>query len=190
MLILVNALTKDRRTYVKAVVLNTEFLGEITEVSTGAMFKYYSRTEDRRGGVTWYTVSQTSLAIQNWMDTDLADNHLNVGVYVDDDFSSTPVNTIWNQDEVVLIVPYAESPLDTSWLYINEKGWKVRRYLVDQFFIDFVDIAETGSSSTTTSTSTSTTSTSTTSTSTTSTTSTSTTSTSSTSTTSTSTTTT
>jgi len=155
MLVLLTCEQKNHQAYTKSVVLNTDFLGELrVHSSTKAKFKYFGKTEDRRGGYDIYEVAESLATIRNWMDLPLEHEYLTVYVYPDDDTTKDTVLTVFNADEVVKALPYPASPHDTSWLWVNEKGFKVRRYLIDQYFVDIVDIVKTGSTTTTTSTTT------------------------------------
>ena len=163
------------------IVMQTKFMGELVVSGTGCAFKFYERPETFNGSPTDYVVAETVAYIRARMNDVASTNTVILDVFPHNDPTSDTVRHWAHYDEIVKVYP-AEPPINTidrdrSWLILNLSGTKIERLLVNQYYLDFVQINVTGSTSSTT------TSTSTTSTSSTSTTSTSTTSTSSTSTT-------
>jgi len=145
------------------IVINTDFISDLVVSGTGAQFLYHRLPENRRGPGDLYVVEETVAEIRGKMDTALAADSLVVEVFPRWDITEDTVTTIFRAAEIVEIYPASDVDRDYSWMIVNEKGKNVK-YLVDQYYIDFVGIAKTGSTSTTTSTtsSTSTSSTSTT----------------------------
>lgn len=169
MLIHLHKVSIDGKSVSGGVVLNTQFMSEIVVSGTGAAFKYFPQPMDRRGRTEEWVVSETVAQIRTAMGTGWSTN---VAIL---DHYDTPMEPLTTQRvfvlnaEIVKIYPDARNR-NRSWVLVSKGGAKVSRYLVNQYYLDFVQIAETGSTSTTTSTtstsstsSTSTTSTSTTS---------------------------
>ena len=167
------------------VVLNTDFMSELrATASTKCKFRFFPEPENRQGGVDDYIVTESFDTMKDWMDTVYDSISIELNVYLDNDSSKATVATLFNNDEIIQaypsLAPNNVIDRDECWVEINEKGGRVKKYLVAHYYASIATLSEAGSETTST-TSTSTTSTST-STSTTSTTSTSTTSTSTTST--------
>jgi len=163
------------------IVMQTEMIGEIVASGTGSAFKFYERPETFNGSPTDYIVAETPAYIRARMNDTASETQVILDVYPHNNTTLDTVRHWAHYDEIVKVYP-AEPAINTidrdySWVILNFSGTKIERLLVNQYYLDFVQINVTGSTSSTT------TSTSTTSTSSTSTTSTSTTSTSSTSTT-------
>ena len=138
-------------------VLNTDFITELTVSGTGASFKYCFNPESRRGGHERITVSDTVARIQAIMNQDYAQTSVTVSVYPEQDLSEDPVYTSFNISEVTRVWPYSAASRKTglvagtySWLEINEKG-QIKRYLIDNYYMELVQLARTVSTSTTTS---------------------------------------
>jgi len=165
-------------------VLNTAYMNELKVFeSTKSRFRFFNRTEDRRGGDDMYVVTETKAALKVEMDKTYTAISIELDVYKDNDPTKATVATIFNVKEIVRAYPYRRDDWTKCWIEVNEKGWWIRKYLVAHYYANLPGLAETGTTTSTTSTTSSTSSTSSSTSSTTSTTSTSSTSTSSTSTT-------
>jgi len=139
------------------IVLNTDFMSEIVVSGTGARFKFMWRPEDRRGGDDIYIVDETAAAILTAMDTAYAATGVTFNVYVDFDITKTPVATIFNLAEISRAYPWWEDPTNHNYsvIEVNEKGSKIRKYLVNAWFTTIPDLAATGTTTTTSTTTTS-----------------------------------
>ena len=158
MLIHLQMLSRDDSEHrVGGTVLNTDYITEMTVSGTGASFKYCFNPESRRGGNVRVTVSDTVARIQAIMNQDYAQTSITVGVYPEQDLTEDPVYTTFNCKEVTNCWPYSAASRRTglvagtySWLEINEKG-QIKRYLIDNYYMELVQLARTVSTSTTTS---------------------------------------
>ena len=167
-LIHLQKLYRNNKVETGGVVLNTKFIGElradtyVTQSASNSWFKYFNLPEDRRGGYDQYVVSRTRASIKTHADLANYLPTISLATYIDQNPLNDTENIMYHIDEIVKAYPYHADPTLT-WLHVNEKGFKVRKYLVDIYYVDLVGVSLTGTSSTTTSTS-STSSTSTTST--------------------------
>jgi len=138
-------------------ILNTDFITEITDSDGVATFRYCSEPENLRGGHERITVTDTVARLQAVMNQDYAQTSVTVAVFPRQDPTEDPVYTTFNIAEVVWCWPYSRASRKTglvagtySWLEINEKG-QIKRYLIDNYYMELVQLARTVSTSTTTS---------------------------------------
>jgi len=139
-------------------VLNTDMITEMTANTAGlATFKYCFQSENRRGGHERVTISDTVARIRAIMNQDYAQTSITLAVFPDQDPTQDPVWTVFNCPEVSACWPYSAASRKTglvagtySWLEINEKG-QIKRYLIDNYYMELVQLARTVSTSTTTS---------------------------------------
>lgn len=150
-LVLVSVITKNGDTkYAGGVVLNTAFMNEIQTEDRGAMFLYYPRPEIKQGGVDTYVVSQDKAWLKSHADTNFGVNTVALDVYIDNDPVKDTTNKVFHCPEIVRVYPDPDDR-DRSWLYVNEKGRRVKRYLIENYYVDLAGICMTGTTSTTTS---------------------------------------
>jgi hypothetical protein len=167
MLVLVTKVSVNGKTSAAGgIVINTEFMSEIKTHTSGSVFKYLSKPEDRRGGYDLYVVSETPTLLKAKMNASINATAITLSAYPNNDATQTAEAITFQAKEIVAAFPHTVNTRTKCWLLVNEKGNKVRRYLVAHYYVDIADYVGTGSTTTTTSStsSTSTTSTSTTST--------------------------
>ena len=138
-------------------VINLSYATEITVSGTGSSLRYAGTPESRRGGHERLTLTDTVARLQAVMNQDYAQASVTVAVFPRQDPTEDPVWTTFNIDEVVFCWPYSAASRKTglvagtySWLEINEKG-QIKRYLIDNYYMELVQLARTVSTSTTTS---------------------------------------
>jgi len=177
MLVHLQKVTRAGKAVTGGIVMNTAMMGELVQLTPplGCSFNFYEKPENFRGSPTDYTVEETRAYIRSYMNLIATDEVVILDAFPHNDNTLETVRYAAHYDEIVKVYP-AEPAINTSdrdrsWVVLNHSGTKIERILVDQYYLDFVSINRTGTSSTTTS-STSTSSTSSTSTSSTSTTST------------------
>ena len=142
-------------------VLNTAYMNELkTFQTTKARFRFFNRTEDRRGGDDMYVVTETKAALKTEMDKTYTAISIDLNVYKDNNPDKATVATIFNVKEIVRAYPNTRDDWTKCWIEVNEKGWWIRKYLVAHYYVDIPGLAETGTTTTTSSTTSSTTSTS------------------------------
>jgi hypothetical protein len=145
------------------VIINTDYISELQQFQGVARFLFLEQPEDRRRARKHqlHTI-QDSGAIRDAMNTPYVDNIVSLDVFPHNDITKPTYRTHYQIKEIVKIYPY-DADRSKSWILMNLKGVKLERLLVDNYWLDFITLAKTGSTSTTTS-STSTTSSSSTST--------------------------
>lgn len=136
------------------VVLNTQFMSEIEVYeTTKSKFKYLGLPENRRGGYDTYIVSEPTSTIKTKMDTAWNSVYIELDVYPDDDLTKATEAIVFNADEIVKCQSNAGSKT-SSWLWVNQKGFGIKRYLIAHYYVNLAALAQTGTTTTTTSTST------------------------------------
>lgn len=130
-------------------VLNTSMITEMIVSGTGARFYYCAQPENRRGSREELTVSESVAAIRTLMNTALNAAAITLLVHPDQDPTQAAVWTTFNADEIVRAWPRSRADRTRSWMEVNEKGG-IRRYLIDHYYLELVQIVETGTTSTTT----------------------------------------
>jgi len=142
---------------VEGTVLNTDFMTELSVSGTGSSFRYCGIPESRRGGHERIIVSDTVARIRAIMNQDPAQTSITLAVFPRQDPTVDAVWTVFNISEVIRCWPYSAASRKTglvagtySWLEINEKG-QVKRYLIDHYYMEAVQLFRTVSTSTTTS---------------------------------------
>ncbi len=154
--ILVNPQYYRNKIETALIVLNTDFMSEVVVSGTGARFKFMWKPEDRRSGDDIYIVDETAAAILTAINTAYNATGVTFNVYPDFDITQTPVATIFNIAELSRAYAYWNDPTnhDYSVIEINEKGSKIRKYLINGWFTTIPDLAETGTTTTTSTTTT------------------------------------
>ena len=153
MLKLVTREKVNTRTITGGIVLNTDFISEVqTTETTKAKFKFFARPEDRRGGKDDYVVTESRATITTAMNQSFTAVGITLNVYPDNDSTKSVVATLFNVAEIVMAYAHTASDRTKCWIEVNEKGWKVKKYLVAHYYVDVADIARTGTTTTTTST--------------------------------------
>ena len=157
MLLLLHKESLNRSTNTGGVVLNTQFMSELRVYgTTSTMFKYVYKPEDRHSGIDNYIVSETLAAIRTKMDTALNANALTLNVYTYNNPSLATVATVFLADEIVRVSPDHNAPTTRSWLYVNQKGFGIDKYLINHYYVNVAALAELGVTTTTSSTTTTT----------------------------------
>ena len=134
-------------------VFNTAFITELVTVSGVARFKYLGQPENKRGQSEEITVAETVATIRTAINLDYAVNALTLNVYPEEDTSEDTVPTTFLINEVVLAwqmgsdYSTADGTGFKTYVLINEKG-NIKRYLVDNHYLDLISYAETASTST------------------------------------------
>ena len=154
--ILVNPQYYRNKIETDPIVLNTDFMSELVVSGTGARFKFMWKPESRRGGDDIYIVDETAAAILTAMNTAYNATGVTFNVYDDFDITKTPVATIFNLAEISRAYAWWEDPTNHNYsvIEVNEKGSKIRKYLVNAWFTTIPDLAETGTTTTTSTTTT------------------------------------
>ncbi len=163
MLTLFNVRKKNHKTPDRTpVVLNTEFISQVRVYQTSkSRFRFFPRPESKRGGRDKYIVEETNAEIVTAINTAFFATGITFNVYPDHDPTATPVATIFNVAEIIIAYEYEYNPLFT-WIEVNEKSWKQRKYLIDTLLENIPGKSETGTTTTTSTYTTTTTSTTTT----------------------------
>ena len=140
----------------KPIVLNTDFMSEVVVSGTGARFKFMWRPEDRQGGDDIYIVEETAAAVLTAINTAYNATGVTLNVYPDFDITQTPVATIFNVAEISRAYEYWNLPGNHNYsvIEVNEKGSKIRKYLINGWFTTIPDLAATGTTTTTSTTTT------------------------------------
>jgi len=135
------------------IVLNTDYMSELRVYqSTKAIFRYFRKPEDRRGGDDYYVVSETKAAVQTEMDKAYSAISIELDVYKDNDPDKATIATSFNVKEIVRAYPDTRSDKTKCWIEVNEKGWWIRKYLVAHYYVNLPGLASTGTTTSTTST--------------------------------------
>jgi len=141
---------RNQKSVSGGIVLNTEFMGEVqTTETTKSKFHFYNKPEDRRGGFDKFVVTESRAAILTGMNTALNAIGLTLNVYPDNDATKSVVATVFNADEIIMAYPNSRTDKTKCWIEVNEKGTRVRKYLVNHYYVDIAALAETGTTTTT-----------------------------------------
>jgi len=143
------------------VIINTDLISELQPFYGVSRFLFLEQPADRKGRKRQWYVFQDVEDIRTVMNTFYADNIISLDVFPDNDVTKATYRTHYQIREIVKVYPYAANR-NYSWVLMG-LGFKLERLLVNNYWLDFLALAKTGSTSTTTS-STSTTSSSSTST--------------------------
>jgi len=134
-------------------VLNTQFMSEVkTYSTTKARFRFTSKPDDRRGGGDWYVVSESRTTITTAMNQSFNAVGITLNVHPENSASNSAVAALFNVAEIVMVYPNSTPNTALSWIVVNEKGWKHRKYLVAHKMVDVAAISLTGTTTTTTTT--------------------------------------
>jgi len=151
----------DAEHRVGGTVLQTGFLTELATVGGSTVFSYLFLPESRRGGKSRITVSDTVARIRAIMNQDNAQSSITLAVYPEEDITADTVWTTFNIDEIIQCYPYSRANRQTvllsginadsmSYLWVNEKG-QAKRYIINHYYMEVVQLNRTVSTSTTTS---------------------------------------
>jgi len=139
------------------IVLNTQFMSELRVYgTTSTKFKYIYKPEDRHSGIDNYIVSETLAAIRTKIDTALNANALTLNVYRYNNPALATAATVFLADEIVKVTPDHDAPTTRAWLYVNDKGFGIAKYLINHYYVNIAALAELGVTTTTSSTTTTT----------------------------------
>jgi len=153
MLILINTLTRNGAEKARCIVLNTDYMTELRVYdSTKARFKYLLKPEDRRGGDDYFVVSETKVAIQTEMDKTYSAISIELDVYKDNNPLKATIATTFQVKEIVRAYPDTRTDKTKCWIEVNEKGWWIRKYLINHYYVNLPALASTGTTTSTTST--------------------------------------
>jgi hypothetical protein len=133
--------TLDFALPVTTCLINTDNILDVKADASDALVQYIMNPYSDHFSPFWFITDQTPANIVTGSNVTSQSNIINLPVFEEGDVTDSHVHHYYNVADIVWAIPYATN---YSEVFVLQKGWKVKKILVDLTVADVLGLADTG----------------------------------------------